>query len=170
MSWVYVGGAVVVGIGTYMNKDAEKKSLKYKQQEALDNAGLQKIAANDAIAEGEQAAQDQMRKVSQMKADQTVVAAANGLDVSQGTPASLLADTQYMGDIDTARIKRNAARQAWGHGVDGTNMTNTANMLGATADGINPVADGLLAGAGSVASNWGGISKSFKSKYGSGGP
>ena len=160
MSWMFAAGAVIFTVGAagaYQSKKGEKESLKYKQQEALDNAGLQKIAANDAIAEGEQAAQDHMRKVSQMKADQTVVAAANGLDVSQGTPASLLADTQYMGDIDTARIKRNAKRQAWGHGVDGTNMTNTASMLGATADGINPAVSGLLAGAGSVASNWGAI-------------
>jgi hypothetical protein len=159
-----------MGIGTAVQKDSEKKSLKYKEEEANQNAALQKIAANDAIAEGEQAAQDQMRQVSQVKADQTAVAAANGLDISQGTPASLLADTQYMGDIDTARIKRNAKRQAWGHGVEATNMTNTANMFGATADGINPAASGLLAAAGSVASNWGGISKSYNAKYGSGGP
>lgn len=159
-----------MGIGTAVQKDSEKKSLKYKEEEANQNAALQKIAANDAIAEGEQAAQDQMRQVSQVKADQTAVAAANGLDISQGTPASLLADTQYMGDIDTARIKRNAKRQAWGHGVEATNMTNTANMFGATADGINPAASGLLAAAGSVASNWGGTSKSYNAKYGSGGP
>lgn len=148
------GGAVLSGYGAYKQSKAEKDSLKYQEEQARQNAVLQNIQAQDALALGRQEAKDHMRQVSGMKASQTAVMAANGLDVSQGTPQSLLDDTQYMGDIDQARIKRNAKREAWGYQVGATNATNTANMIGATADNISPVADGLLATAGSVASNW----------------
>lgn len=159
VSMMAAGSAIFTGYGAYKESTANKESMKYKEEEARQNAALQEIAAQDAITLGQQEAQDHMRKVSQVKASQTAVAAANGLDVSQGTPKSLLDDTQYMGDIDLGRINANTKRQAWARRVEGTNYSNTAEMLGATADNMNPAVDGLLASAGSVASNWKAFSK-----------
>ena len=153
------GGALLSGYGAYKESRAQKEALKYQENEASQNASLQGVMAGDAMQRGREAAQDVMRKVGQEKATQTAVMAANGLDVSQGTPASLLDDTQYMGDIDLGRVKRNAQREAWGFNVQANNYRNTASMLKATGDNINPAMDGVLAAAGSVAGNWSAFSQ-----------
>lgn len=145
--------------GAYEQKSAEKEAAKYQEAEARNNYQIQKAQQADAMARGREAAQDHMRQISGAKATQTAVMAANGLDISQGTPASLLEDTQMMGDMDLKRIQKNTKREAWGFGVQANNFRNSANMYGATADNINPVASGLIAGAGSVASNWSAFSQ-----------
>lgn len=151
---IVLGGALISGYGAYKEQKAQKDSIEYQQAEAEINGGLQDQAARDAMQRGKQAAQDHMRQVGQFKAEQTAVLAASGMDISQGTPASLLDDTQYMGDLDLRRIQQNAKREAWGYRVEAGNMRSTANMLGATADNINPIMGGILGAAGSVASNW----------------
>lgn len=151
--------AVMAGYGAYKSSSAQKESLKYKEEEARQNAGLQQMQVQDALDRGRQEAQDHMRQVSGVISTQKSVAAANGLDVSQGTPTSIFEDTQYMGNVDLSRINRNAQRQAWGAKVGATNALNTAEMLGATADNMNPGVDGLLSAAGSVANNWSAFSK-----------
>ena len=162
MTWAVAAGVAAAGFAAYSGysgKQAEKDAAKYQEAEAFNNYQIQKAQQADAMARGREAAQDHMRQVSGMKASQSAVMAANGLDISQGTPASLLEDTQMMGDIDLQRIKQNAKREAWGFGVQANNFRNSANMYGATADNINPVASGLIAGAGSVASNWSAFSQ-----------
>lgn len=166
MAWAIVAGAAVSAVGAYGQSQSQKKALGYQQEQAEQNAQLQAMYAQEAIADGNREAQARMAKTSQIKATQTAAAAANGLDVSQGTPQSILDDTQYFGDIDVANIKYNAQRKAWGFDVEGNNMSNTAAMYGAQAYNINPLMNGLMAGAGSIASNWGSISSSFKAKYG----
>ena len=110
--------------------------------------------AEDAVRRGEEAAGDHKLKIQQAKADQTAVMAANGLDISQGTPVSILDDTQYMGDVDIARIRTNAGREAWGSRVGQRNSMATASMLDAQGSAIKPGQSALMAAGSSLASNW----------------
>lgn len=164
MSWavsavVAVGvGATVSAAGAYMQSKAQKDALGYQEKEAQMNAQLQGQMAEDAIARGNRDAQDHMQKAAMMKSSQKAAIAANGIDVSQGSPASILDDTDYMAKVDVGRIKGNAQREAWGYKVGQTNASNTALMLDAQGDNINPGMNALMSGVSSVASNWGMIS------------
>lgn len=148
---------LVVGIntgGSYMQSKAQKDALGYQEKEAEMNAQLQGKMAEDAIARGNRDAQDHMQKAAMMKSSQRAAMAANGVDVSQGTPASILDDTDYMTKVDVGRIKGNAQREAWGYKVGQTNASNTALMLDAQGDNINPGMNAIMSGVSSVASNW----------------
>jgi len=162
MTWavsaVVAVGATVSAAGAYMQSKAQKDALGYQEKEAQMNAQLQGQMAEDAIARGNRDAQDHMQKAAMMKSSQKAAIAANGIDVSQGSPASILDDTDYMAKVDVGRIKGNAQREAWGYKVGQTNASNTALMLDAQGDNINPGMNALMSGVSSVASNWGMIS------------
>jgi len=163
-----VGAAVSAG-GSYMQSKAQKDALGYQEKEAEMNAQLQGQMAEDAIARGNRDAQDHMQKAAIMKSSQRAAIAANGIDVSQGSPASILDDTDYMAKVDVGRIKGNARREAWGYKVGQTNASNTALMLDAQGDNINPGMNALMSGVSSVASNWSAFSKGGSSSDSKGG-
>lgn len=163
MTWVVAAvvsvGATVSAAGAYMQSKAQKDALGYQEKEAQMNAQLQGQMAEDAIARGNRDAQDYMQKAAMMKSSQKAAIAANGIDVSQGSPASILDDTDYMAKVDVGRIKDNARRETWGYKVGQTNASNTALMLDAQGDNINPGMNALMSGVSSVASNWSAFSK-----------
>jgi hypothetical protein len=166
---VVVGvGAGISAYGSYSSSKAQKDALGYQEKEAEMNAQLQGKMAEDAIARGNRDAQDHMQKAAMMKSSQKAAIAANGIDVSQGSPASILDDTDYMAKVDVGRIKGNAQREAWGYKVGQRNANSTALMLDAQGDSINPGMNALMSGVSSVASNWGMISSGGSSSPSSG--
>lgn len=78
------------------------------------NADTQHFAAQDTIARGDVAAEEQRRKVLQVQGQQKAGLGAMGVDTSTGSAALVQEDTVRMGALDVATIRANAARQAWG--------------------------------------------------------
>ena len=70
--------------------------------------------AADARERGEEAVTDYRTDLGQLLSRQRATLAANGVDVTQGSAAAVRADTERIGDLDVARIRENARREAVG--------------------------------------------------------
>jgi hypothetical protein len=137
--------------GSYQQSQSTKSAYEYQSAIARNNAITAEYQAEDAIKRGQIAEEQQRRKTMMLKGTQTARLAANGIDISEGSPLQILSDTDWMGEQDALTIRDNANREAWGYRVQGQNQSSDSNMLKATADAQNP----LLAGTSSLLSNIG---------------
>lgn len=149
-----VGSLAFGAMGAYQQSAATKASAEYQSQVARNNAISAEYQAQDAIKRGEVAEAEQRRKTMMLKGTQTARLAANGIDISEGSPLQILSDTDWMGEQDALTIRDNANREAWGYRVQGQNSTSNSTMLKARSEAENPLlAAGttLLNGSGTVA-------------------
>ena len=152
-----VAGLAFSAYSAMQQSQASKDSANYNAAIQRNNATIAEYQAKDAVARGDKATEDHMRKVAQLKGSQKASMAARGLDLSEGTPLNILTDTDLFGEIDANTIQTNAAREAWGYRAQGSNSTAQANLYKAQADNQNPLMAGatsLLSNAGSVADRW----------------
>src|SRR5690606_151891 len=56
--------------------------------------------------------QAQRRKTAALMGRQRAVQAASGLDITSGSPLSILADTAQLGELDAQTVRANANREA----------------------------------------------------------
>lgn len=95
-----VGGAVYSGItGT---------------RAAGANRRVANRTADDIVARGEEDVERYRLDLEQIFGQQRTGAAAQGLDIAQGTNAIIADQTRRIGDEDMRRIRENARREAWG--------------------------------------------------------
>ena len=137
------GSAMLSAYGQYQQADAAKKSAQFNQEVA-------NIQARDALKRGEFESEQAGRKVAQLRGRQRVALAANGLDLSYGSPADILEQTDYYGLEDQRTVANNARREA-------SMFANRATMSGMQAASINPGFEAgttLLAGAANVSDKW----------------
>lgn len=71
-------------------------------------------AYDDAIARGEFEAEQYRRRLVGLIGSQRASFAAQGLDVSFGSPAEIMQETEDIGEADIAQIRENAMREAMG--------------------------------------------------------
>jgi len=93
-------GAVLSGIGALAGAVGSIASGIQGQKVAEYNA---KVADNNAVAEQQRAAFDaniQRDRVRQAVGSQRAAGAANGLDITSGTPVAVLGDTAKAGELD----------------------------------------------------------------------
>lgn len=158
MSMVYVAAAVAA-VGMGVQYQASRNQAAIAEQTAAHNAKMNEYAAQDAQRRGEEEAAAIRRKGAAIKSQQQVALAAKGLDLTYGTAADLLDQTDFFTQSDVATARTNAAREAWsaraqkglalaqGHAsASNARMQGTASLLQGTAS--------LLQGAGQVASTW----------------
>ena len=117
---------------------------------AKNNAITADAQAKSTLAAGERDAQNVQRRGSMIEGAQRARMAANGLDISSGTPADLIDQTNFFTAQDVATTRTNARKQAWNAQVQSSGYQ-------AQADGLSPMMTGatsLLGGAGQVADKW----------------
>lgn len=160
-SWLGTASTIasIAGLGlqafsSYQSSQATKQSYDYQSAVARNNAITAEYQAEDAIKRGQLSEEQQRRKTMMLKGTQTARLAANGIDISEGSPLQILSDTDWMGEQDALTIRDNANREAWGYRVQGQNSTSNSTMLKARSEAENPLlAAGttLLNGSGTVA-------------------
>lgn len=91
--------------------------------------------AREVLAQGEEAAQAYQRDLAQLLGQQRVGAAAQGIDVGQGSVAQIRQQTETYGAQDIETIRANARRQAWGIRTQ-ANLDYRAGMNQAIAGGV----------------------------------
>lgn len=138
------GASAVFGaMGKMQEASAAKNSAEY-------NAKVANMQAQDAIDRAQRDQEQLGRKIAATRGQQRANMAANGLDLSEGTPADVLAQTDYYGLEDQKTVADNGLREA--------NMyQNRARLYSAQAEGYDPRITGatsLLAGGGQVADKW----------------
>lgn len=127
----------------------------YQQGEAARNAAIynQKVAnlqAQDAQDRGSLEQEALGRKISALRGQQRANMAANGLDLSSGTPEALLDQTDYYGLEDQRTVANNTNREV-------ATYKNRGNLYGMQADSASPLlaaGGSFLTGAGAVADKW----------------
>lgn len=156
-----MGGQAVGGglsaIGAYGAAASQKSSLNYDARTADFNAGLAERQAQIAMERGQFQVDQLNRATAGLKGSQRATMAARGLDLTQGTPAEIIAGTEFMGEMDVQQAQINAVREAWGLRTQATNLQNEARSARANAKAISPgmaAATSLLGTATSMASSY----------------
>lgn len=155
-------GAGLSAVGAYGSAASQKSGLRYEAQVAGLNAGLAERQAQIALEQGQYQVDQLRRATAGLKGSQTATMAARGLDLTSGTPAEILAGTDFMGEIDVQQAQINAVREAWGYRTQKTNLENEARTKRANASAISPgmaAATSLLGSATSMAGSFYGFQK-----------
>lgn len=150
-------GVALSGVAAYNKSVADKTAYDMQATVADNNAAMARAQASDAITRGQTAEVNSQLKTRQLQGMQAAQMAANGVDLSSGSPLSILSDTEFMGANDAAVIHANALKEAYGFNVQEANYKNNANLLRYRSGMESPftsAATSLLTGAGSVASRW----------------
>ncbi len=117
----------------YAQSEALKAQGSFQKTMAEINARMARRQAEDSIKRGEEAA-NQIRKTGkQVAGAQRASAAAQGLDVNEGSAADLLTDTEMAVTADIINVKNNAWREAWGLQVQATSTLFDAKVNQAAA-------------------------------------
>lgn len=90
------------------------------KQVGRNNQIMAEYAAQDALRRGELDAQSVRRKADALKGTQRSLMAAKGLDLTSGTPAELIDQTDFFGEMDQNTARFNAKKDAWSSRYQGT--------------------------------------------------
>lgn len=100
-------GGVIGNVGAAYNQQAAANTATY-------NAEVAKWMAGDARVRGQSRAEEMKLRGGQIEGAEVAGAAHGGVDVSSPTVGAVRGTTAMMTEYDVAKIRNNAARQAWG--------------------------------------------------------
>ncbi|WP_453966541.1 virion core protein, T7 gp14 family [Bradyrhizobium elkanii] len=143
-----VGSTLLGAAGAVQQGQATAAASRYNAQIADMNATLADRRAKDAIDRGVIAEQQKRQQNAAILGKQTAAMAANGVDLSFGSPLDTLTDTATMGELDALTIRTNANREADDYRVQGVNQRATANLNRMQADSAET--GGYLKAAGTI--------------------
>lgn len=139
------GAGVLSAASTYQQGQVAK-------QVAANNATMAEYAAQDAERRGEETVQKIQRDASRLSGAQRSMMAARGLDITSGTPAEILDQTDFFAQTDVNTARNNAAREAWSTRAEGRNALAQGRAAASNAN-LQSFST-LLGTAGSVANRW----------------
>lgn len=143
MTWAWVA----VGVSTFLSAASAQQQASNNRRTAEYNAKVAEIQAQDAITRGNEESSKVRRQYAQMEGRQRAELAAKGLDLTEGTVADVIDQTDFFSQIDQNTARTNAAREAWG-------LRARRNAYQYEASTQKPGQAAFLAGAGTVASKW----------------
>jgi hypothetical protein len=149
MQGISLGATVLGGISS---SNAARQQGAIAQQVANNNATIAEYQATDAQRRAGEEALAVRRKASQLSGTQRATMAARGLDLTGGTPAQLLGETDFFGEQDQKTAKYNGDVEAWGRRAQAGNMR--AEGAAAASAGRTNAFNTLLSTGGSVADKW----------------
>lgn len=148
-------GAIQGAFGAYYQGRIMRSQLKLQAAISEINAKVAENAAQMALLRGQRAEGISRLKTAQLKSDQKVALAANGVDLT-GSPSvdNILGTTDFMGELDALTINQNAVADANNFRTQSANYGAQATMSAAQASGVNAGAmafNSLLGSAGQFA-------------------
>lgn len=152
-----IGSTLMGGAGAIQQGQAQAASARYNAQVAEMNARMADRAAKDALERGKLEEQKQREKTAQIIGQQRAGMAANGLDLSFGSPLDTLVDTATLGELDALTIRANTYRDERDIRQQGANYRGQAGMYRAGAS--SALSGGYLNAAGTLL---GGGSRSYE--------
>lgn len=114
--------------GAYGEYEASNAQGRYRQRAGNINAQLALRQGEDATRIGEDEAQRRLRQGGQDASSERVRLAAQGVNVNTGSAARTQQDIANAAGQDAATIRKNAAMQSWGYGVDAINSKAGGKM------------------------------------------
>lgn len=105
-----IGGALLGGVSQVASASAQSKAAKYNAEVQRQNAQLADRQAKNVLDAGTREEQKQKAMTQQLMSKQQAAQAANGVDVTFGSPLDLMVDTAKQGAVDATVIRTNAYR------------------------------------------------------------
>lgn len=155
-------------MGSMQQGQAQKQQAEYQAAVARNNQIIANQQAADAERRGAEAEKNQRVKTQMQIGTQMAKFGGSGVELNDGSPVDIFADTAAAGEYDALTVRSNAQREAWGHRVQGMNAGAQAGLYdlqGANAERAGNMGAGasLLTGLGSIADKW------YMKRYGYGG-
>ena len=143
-----IGSTLIGGYAQIQAGNAQAAASKYNAQVAEMNATLADRAAKDALERGAAEEQRKRMEIAAIQGRQQAAMAANGVDLTFGSPLDTLVDTATMGELDALTIRRNAAREAYDYETQGVNYRADATLSRMNASAAKT--GGYLGAAGTI--------------------
>ncbi|NWJ26128.1 hypothetical protein [Rhizobium sp. RM] len=143
-----LGSTLLGAAGQVQEAKATAAANRYNAEVATMNAQIADRQAKDAIERGKQEEQQKRMQTADLQGRQRAAMAANGLDLSFGSPLDTIVDTARMGEMDALNIKTNAYREAYGYKVQATNQRASATLDRIRADAATK--SGYLSSIGTI--------------------
>jgi hypothetical protein len=144
------GSAGLSAYSNYAQASAAQQAASYQAQLAANNARLSQQEGNAAIDQGQSQAMQSSQQASQLLGEQKAAFGGNGVSLGSGSALDVMASTRFLNDQDVNTIQSNAARTAWGYGVQAANDQTQANLSAWQARNNNPLAIAAAGGASSL--------------------
>lgn len=140
---------------------------RYNAQVAEMNAAISDRRAKDALERGAKEEQQKRRETQQLLGKQQAAMAANGVDLTFGSPLDVLVDSSVLGELDALTIRTNTYREEYDYRVQAVNQRANAAMSRSAAD--SALTGGYLGAAGTILGGAGNAYKGYyQSNYGTG--
>ena len=136
-----VKGQLDAGQAAERAGEAAQRSGESQAQLAEYNAAVADLQATDAAIRGDQEAQRFRTRTRALIGEQRAGFAAGNVDVGYGSTVDVQADAAFLGELDALTVRTNAAREAWGYRVEGTDLRKRAEIL--RKEGANALSAGL---------------------------
>lgn len=128
MDPVSYGVAAISFISAINQADEMRKEAEYSKRLARINQQRLEMMAEDAVKRGGKEAVEYGKKVKSVTGAQVAALAAQGIDVSFGSAASVIEETQITGTEEINKIRNNAFREALGYKLRGQEEMRQAEM------------------------------------------
>lgn len=132
--------AVFSAKSAYDQGQAQAAAYNAQEKANEQNAAIAAKKAELAAVAGAKEERKVRQQGQQVMGAQRAAFAANGLDVSSGSPLDVLNDTSYQNEIDALTMRRNTANQVWGYQAEQTNYMNQASADKAAASNAKKAA------------------------------
>ena len=138
-----VAGGVGQTVGSFYAAQSQQAALRGQ-------AMVADVGARSVLLAGQRAKQSSQLATANLKGRQRATMAANGVDLSTGTPANILTGTDVLGQADAAAIEHNALMSAWGYQTEAASARSAAGAISP----LTSAATTLLGSASSIAGSW----------------
>lgn len=156
-----IGSTVMGAYGQMQQGEAAAQAAEYNAKVGEMNATLAERRARDAIERGNEDERRKRAEVQQIMGRQKAAMAANGVDLTFGSPLDTIVDTAVLGELDALTIRSNTYREAYEHEVDATNRRAGAQLN--RMEGASALQAGRIGAAGTVLTGFGQVAKQWSS-------
>jgi hypothetical protein len=128
-----IASTVTQAAGQWQSGLYASRMARYKAQVADQNKALEHEAGNDAIVQGQADQRRLGREVASQVGSQTARMAGNNIDITSGSAARTIEDTQMIGAEDSATLSENIRRQVKGYQINAWNFESEKRAAKAEA-------------------------------------
>ena len=155
-----LGSTLLGAAGSIQQGQAAAKAAKYNAQVAEMNATISERRAKDALDRGAFEEQQKRRENAALMGKQKAAMAANGIDLTFGSPLDMIVDSATLGELDALTIRKNAYREEYDYRVQAANQRAQKTMYEGAAK--SALTGGYLAAGGTIL---GGAGNAYKNYY-----
>lgn len=154
-----IASTAIGAVGAIQQGNAQAEASRYNAKVSTMNAEMSRRRAKDAQERGAREEQQKRAQIAALKGQQIAAMAANGVDLTFGSPLDTIADTAMLGELDALTIRKNTAREAYDYEVQAVNGQADANLSRMNANasqtaGYLNAAGTLLGGASTAYSQY----------------